>query len=72
MREWIAGGFSALVEEFGDSLAAAQQGFEETIQLVPVIFQPLRRNPAQHLVEDFRGEIQDAIDPWLEVHKRVY
>src|ERR1700691_2892463 len=69
VRERVARSFPALLDQLRNSPAAPQQRFKQLLESIPVVLQPLRRNPAQGLVEYFRREIYNTIHPRLEVRQ---
>lgn len=48
-------------------MAAAQQGFEQALDLAAVFFKPGRRKLAQDPVEDLGGKVHDSLQPGLKV-----
>ncbi len=72
MRKDLGPGAMAVADQVGYLPAPAQQFLEEALQRHLISIEPFHRDLPGSLVQNFRGEMRDLIEPRLKVVQRFH
>ena len=60
-------GPAAILDQVRYASSSGHQLFKQAVQSLPIAVQPFRRHPAKRVIDHFLREVNDAIQPGLEI-----